>query len=97
MLEMNQLTNLDEAERDLKNKKIILDTAIDIQATLRILVDKGIITREEVESYREQVRNSPKYNGMYLYIQQTQDEINMYRKDPSLLLKVMMDAKLKGK
>lgn len=48
MLNMNQMEDLDTARRDLENKKLILDTAIDIQALLRLLVEKKIVTREEV-------------------------------------------------
>lgn len=49
MLTMSQMSDLDATLEDLKNKKLILDIGIDIQATLRILVDKGIITREEMQ------------------------------------------------
>ena len=96
MLTMSQMSDLDATLEDLKNKKLILDIGIDIQATLRILVDKGIITREEMQKYREEVRNSPKYISSYQYLTQTLNEIIEYKNDPQKLLKAMLEAKMKG-
>ena len=48
MLKTKQLSDLEGAEEDLKNKAMILQTGIDLQALLRLLVDKGIISREEI-------------------------------------------------
>ena len=50
----------EEALQDLQVQETILNVAIDVQVLLRILVDKEIITRDEVAEYREEVRNSPK-------------------------------------
>ncbi len=61
MLNTERLGDLDTARRDLENKKLILDTAIDIQALLRLLVDKKIITKEEVNGFRKEVRASSKW------------------------------------
>ena len=96
MLTMSQMSDLDATLEDLKNKKLILDIGIDIQATLRILVDKGIITREEMQKYREEVRNSPKYITSYQYLTQTLNEIIEYKNDPQKLLKAILEAKMKG-
>lgn len=41
----------------------VVSSAVDTQVLLRILVDKNIITREEVNKYRDEVRNSPKYKN----------------------------------
>ena len=61
MLNMEQMADLDAARKDLENKKLILDTAIDIQALLRLLVEKKIVTRDEVSRFRKEVRLSPKW------------------------------------
>lgn len=63
---------------------------------MRILVDKGIITREEMQKYREEVRNSPKYITSYQYLTQTLNEIIEYKNDPQKLLKAMLEAKMRG-
>ena len=96
MLNMSQMSDLDATLEDIKNKKLILDIGIDAQATLRILVDKRIVTREEVQKYREEVRNSPKYISSYQYLTQTLNEIIEYKNDPQKLLKAMFEAKMKG-
>ena len=90
------MSDLDATLEDLKNKKLILDIGIHIQATLRILVDTGIITREEMQKYREEVRNSPKYISSYQYLTQTLNEIIEYKNDPQKLLKAILEAKMKG-
>ena len=61
MLNMSQMSDLDATLEDIKNKKLILDIGIDTQATLRLLVDKGIVTREEMNKYRKEVQDSPKW------------------------------------
>lgn len=43
----------EEALQDLQIQETILNVAIDVQALLRLLVDKEIITREEVADYRK--------------------------------------------
>lgn len=97
MLNMSQMSDLDATLEDIKNKKLILDIGIDTQATLRILVDKGIVSREEVQKYREEVRNSPKWKAAYQYIVESLEEIARYKADPKSLLRAMMEAKMSGK
>lgn len=97
MLKANQMADLESAKLDIQNKQMILNTAIDIQALLRILVDKQIITREEVANYRNEVRESPKYQAAALYIEQTLEEIKAYESNPELRLKTMFHQKSQGK
>ena len=97
MVETNQMTDLDGLLQDLKTKELVLSTAVDIQALLRMLIDKEIISKEEVSKYREEVRNSPKYTAMQLYIEQTRKEAEMYKNNPELALRAMMAKKFGGK
>lgn len=97
MLDTNQLSDLNTAQRDLDNKKLLLNNLIDVQALLRILVDKGIITKDEVQDYRNEVRRSTKYAVLQQYIDETQQEIDRFRKDPQSQLKEMMRRKMEGK
>lgn len=97
MLNMSQMSDLDATLEDIKNKKLILDIGIDAQATLRILVDKGIVTREEVNKCRKEVQDSPKWSAAYQYIVQNLEEIARYKADPKSLLRAMMEAKMSGK
>lgn len=97
MLKTNQMADLESAKLDIQNKQMILNTAIDVQALLRILVDKQIITREEVKKYRNEVRESPKYQAAALYVEQTLAEIKAYETNPGLRLKTMFYQKQKKK
>ena len=97
MLKANQMADLESAKLDIQNKQMILNTAIDVQALLRILVDKQIITREEVKEYRNEVRESPKYQAAALYVEQTLAEIKAYETNPGLRLKTMFYQKQKKK
>ncbi len=97
MLKVNQLADLESAKLDIQNKQMMLNTAIDVQALLRILVDKQIITREEVANYRNEVRESPKYQAAALYIEQTLAEIKAYETNPEIRLKAMFRQKSKSK
>lgn len=97
MLKINQLSDLESAKLDIQNKQMMLFTAIDVQALLRILVDKQIITKEEVTNYRKEVRESPKYHAAVLYIEQTLAEIQAYENNPELRLKAILHQKLQGK
>ena len=96
MLNTNQLSHLEETKNELETKQLILKTAIDIQALLRILVDKEIISKNEVDHYRNEVRRSPKYANAIEYIEQTLIEIQYYEKDPTTQLKELMRRKMEG-
>ena len=97
MLKANQMADLESTKLDIQNKQMILNTAIDVQALLRILVDKQIITKEEVTQYRKEVRESPKYQAAALYVEQTLAEIKAYETNPELRLKAMFHQKQKKK
>lgn len=96
MLSTEQLSHLDDAKTNVNDKKMILDVAVDIQSLLRILVEKEIITREEVEEKRNEVRSSAKYKNAYTYIEQTLQEIEIYEKDPQARLREMFNRKTAG-
>lgn len=95
-LSADQLYNLDQTTEDIKMKSRILETAVDVQVILQLLVQKNIVTREEVENMRDIVRNSPKYKNTYIDIQQTIQELEKYKKCPGQVLKEMFNEKLSG-
>lgn len=96
MLNMHQLSDLDSTIVDLQRRTVILDNAIDVQVVLQLLVEKGIISREEVDRKRSVVRSQPKYQSALKSLQEETAECVAYTKDPQALLKRMMDLKLKG-
>lgn len=77
-------------------KKTILDTAVDVQSALQLLISKDLITLEELNQMREKVRNLPKYKASYDVINNIADAANLYKKDPNAYLKALFEEKLKG-
>lgn len=86
----------DEALHELMLQETIVNTAVDIQVLLRILVDKEIITREEVGKYREEVRNSPKYKPVIENIQREKQGFQEAKDNPQEYLKALLKAKMNG-
>ena len=95
-LSANQFQNVKQTAEELQEKLSVLNTAIDTQVILHILLDKGICTLDEINEYREKTRNFPKYKASYQYITEAIQELNEYAENPQSILKKMMDEKLKG-
>ena len=87
----------DEALHELIIQEQLVNNAVDIQALLRLMVDKNIITREEVSAYREEVRNSPKYSETIKKIESQKALFENAKKDPNGYLKALFKAKTDGK
>lgn len=86
----------EEALQELKLQQTIFDVAVDIQSLLRILVDKQIITREEVAKYREEVRNSPKYKPVLDEIMKQTRGFQAAKDNPQEYLQALLRAKMNG-
>ena len=87
----------EQALHELMTQQTIMDIAIDVQVLLRILVDKEIITREEVNQYRTEVRNSPKYKPVLDDIQRQREAFQVAKDNPQEYLKALLKAKMDGK
>lgn len=87
----------EEALHELMMQQTIVDTAVDIQVLLRILVDKEVISREEVNQYREEVRNSPKYKTVLDDIRRQRQMFQAAKDDPQGYLQAILKAKMDGK
>ena len=81
MLKTKQLSDLEGAAEDLKNKA---------------MVDKGIISREEIREYRNEVSGSPKWGAAVSFIEQTKAEIEHYEANPRELLAELLRRKSSG-
>lgn len=87
MYENNNVHTPEEELLETQEKN--LNVAIDIQALLRILVDKEIVTKKEVEDYRNEVKNSPKYKSIAENIQKQKGLIQTVKDDPNAWLKML--------
>ena len=86
----------EEALQELLLQENILRSLIDVQAALRILVDKGIVTREEVQKYRNEVSNSPKYKVVMDDIQRQKNGFQAAKDNPQEYLQAIIRAKMNG-
>ncbi|MCD7996478.1 MAG: hypothetical protein LUH21_04510 [Clostridiales bacterium] len=86
----------DEALHELMIQETIINVAVDVQAVLRILVDKEILTRKEINKYRQEVRNSPKYKLVIEDIQRQKTGFQAAKNDPEGYLKALFKAKMDG-
>lgn len=94
---MSDMYHPEQIEQDANQKRMMLDTASDVQTILQLLVQKNIVTREEVSEMRNKVRNSPKYKDAYNYIYGLHAASDLYKNDPQAYLKALFNAKLNGK
>lgn len=93
----NSMYDPQEARKELLLQEAIVSQAVDVQVLLRILVDKNIITRDEVNRYRDEVRNSPKYAVAISNIEKQKAFFEKAEVDPDGYLKALFNAKLNGK
>lgn len=96
MLSRNANYDMNEALDEIKEKKLILDTKVETQLILQLLVSKGIVTREEVSAMREKVKNSQKYKTSYEYLENAEQKAKYYKSNPEQHLKDILNAKMNG-
>ena len=96
MLSRNANYDMNEALDEIKEKKLILDTKVETQLILQLLVSKGIVTREEVSAMREKVKNSQKYKTSYEYLENAEQKAKYYQSNPEQHLKDIFNAKMNG-
>lgn len=89
--------NPEQALQELMLQEQLVNQAVDVQVLLRILVDKEIITRDEVAKYREEVRSSPKYANTISKIDHQKKGFEAAQNDPQGYMKALLKAKLDGK
>lgn len=77
--------------------KLLLDVKVETQVVLQLLVEKGIVSREEVQNMREKVKRQPQYSALYDYLDKNYDVADYYEKNPEQHLKDLLKAKMEGK
>lgn len=94
VLSADQLSNPERTLEQLKDRLLIVETAIDVQVILQLLVAKGVITREEVENMRTIVTNNDKRLAPTMkWLTQAINEINKAVQDPQWALNEMFKQK----
>lgn len=96
MLSNNANYHMEDAISEIQEKRAIIDAKIDSQVVLQLLVQKGIVTREEVEEMRGIVRNSPKYKATIEYLDGAKEKAEYYINNPQEHLKDLLKRKMDG-
>lgn len=86
----------DEALHELMIQEQILNTAIDIQSLLGLLVYKEIITKGEIDLFREKVKSIPKYKTALSEIDKQKRGFEAAKENPAEYLKAVFNAKMNG-
>ena len=89
--------DMDESKQELLQLEAIFKTQIDTQVILQILMDKGLVTREEIQQHRNRVKLMPKFKATDDYLKQSKDSVDYYKKNPEQHLKDIFKAKMDGK
>ena len=96
-LSRNANYDMDQAANELMLQENILNALIETQTILQLLVQKDIVSREEVASMRNTVRSQGKYKSSYEYIQNAKANVEYYKKNPEQHLRDVLKAKMDGK
>lgn len=92
----NNFYKPDEALHELMLQEQIVNSLVDSQTVLQLLVLKGIVTREEVIDMRNKVRNSPKYKPVIEDIERQKSGFQYAKDNPEEYLKALFKAKMNG-
>lgn len=76
---------------------LILETAVNLQAVIDLLVSKGIIANIEIEYTRDKIKSSPKYKTAYEMYQNMINSAELYEKNPGKYLQELLKAKMEGR
>ena len=84
-------------KEDAIQKKLMLDTAVDVQTIMQILVKNNIATKEEIDEIRIKVKSLPKYKAAYEMVENINMASELYKNDPQAYLKALFNDKIHGR
>lgn len=94
ILQAEHFANIEQTKNMIMDRDQQLNTMIDAQVILQLLVQKGIVTRQEVSEMRNIVRNSEKYKLATQWIDQAKKDLLLYETNPQTVLQELMRQKL---
>lgn len=94
ILQAEHFSNIEHTKNMIVDRDQQLNTMIDAQVILQLLVQKGIFTREEVSEMRNIVRNSERYKLAFQWIDQAKKDLLLYETDPQAILQELIRQKL---
>ena len=96
MLSRNANYDMDSALNEINEKKLLLDVKVETQLILQLMVQKEIVTREEVQDMRETVKNRPGYKRLYEYFENAKQKAHYYKDNPEQHLRDILAVKMNG-
>lgn len=94
ILQAEHFSNIEQTKNMIMDRDQQLRTMIDVQVILQLLVQKGIVTKEEVSKMRNIVRNSERYKLAFQWIDQAKKDLLLYETDPQAILQELIRQKL---
>lgn len=94
ILQAEHFSNIEQTKNMIMDRDQQLRTMIDVQVILQLLVQKRIVTREEVSKMRNIVRNSERYKLAFQWIDQAKKDLLLYETDPQAILQELIRQKL---
>ena len=82
-------------EEAIKNM-LLVDTAVEVQAAIQLLISKGFLSNVEMDYMRKQIKASPKYKAVYEMAQKAIRAAELYETNPQAYLQELFKAKLNG-
>lgn len=84
-LKLNRMyRSKEDGLNDMELKRSILKMEIELEILFRILIDKKLVTHEEINEYRMQIFDEPKYKNVFRSIKRQEDQILNPPIDPDL-------------
>ena len=71
---------------EIRFKKLLVDTKAETQVILQLLVEKGIVTREEVMAMRKKVKAQKDYQVLYKMLEEEEKIIKNLAENPEQIL-----------
>lgn len=75
-LKLNRMyRSKEDGLNDMELKRSILKMEIELEILFRILIDKKLVTHEEINEYRMKIFDEPKYKNVFRSIKRQEDQI----------------------
>lgn len=96
MFKNDDLYNMDNVQKSIVEKQLILDLAIKIDVLFELLIKHKIIDNLEIESCEQYVSSKPEYKILLEYLNKSKKQVENYQNNPEQYLKDLFGAKLNG-
>lgn len=83
--------------QEVAEKAFLVETAIELASLIALFKAKGFVAEVELQPFREQFRNDPKFKAFYQSVQDALSAAKLYKDNPKAYLSELFKAKMNGK